>query len=118
MMMKKVTRKASVKHSPFAKLAGSVAKETLSDLIGIRVAPSFKTWIFEEMNKLGVPERARAEFLRGCLTYAIKASQRSVDPKWAAFASAAEGAAIEHLGARLAIEGSRDIAALGFWPAR
>jgi len=94
-----------------------VPKETLSDIMGIRVAPTFKSWIFEEMDKMGVPERARAEFLRGCLVYAIKASRRPSDPKWTAFVEAAEGAAVTNLGAKLALEGPRDIAALGFWPA-
>jgi hypothetical protein len=122
----KVTRGGAAKaiavrhrQSPAASAGGSapVAKETLSDIMGIRVAPTFKTWVFAEMDKMGVPERARAEFLRGCLVYAIKSSRRPSDPKWTAFTDAAEGAAVTHLGAKLALEGPRDIAALGFWPA-
>lgn len=91
--------------------------ESLSDILGIRVAPSFKKWVMGEMAKMGVPDRAKAEFLRGCLAFAIKASQRINDPKWVSFAEASEAVAIEKLGAKLALEGPRDIAALGFWSA-
>jgi hypothetical protein len=79
--------------------------------------PGFEAWVSKELAKLKVPKQARVDFLRGCLIYAIKASQRSADPKWSAFAAASEGVAIQYLGARLAMEGPRDIAALGFWPA-
>ena len=91
-------------------------KKLINKTLDIPVSPSFKRWVQGEMARLGVPAGARAEFLRGCLVFAIKASRRAKDPNWAAFAMASEKAAVEKLGAKFALEGPRDIAALGFWP--
>ena len=119
--MKKVINKKAASRTKAQVLAATAklskqGKDSLSDTLGIRVSPTFKSWVQGEMAQLGVPERAKAEFLRGCLVFAIKASRRANDPKWVSFATASEDAAIEKLGAKLALEGPRDIAALGFWP--
>ena len=90
---------------------GRAAKDAI---LALRLAPAVKDWIEDELEKLGVEPKNRADFYRGAILAAIGNVKRSQDPAWNRFLEAVQPAARRHLGAALELGGPDALQNLGY----
>lgn len=83
-------------------------------ILAIRVAPTTKDWIEDELLRLGVAPKDRAHFYRGAILAAIGNVKRAQSPAWKKFLAAIQPAAQKHLGAGLELGNASVIEHLGY----